>query len=307
MGDRKFGLVLLVAIVVALGAGFGVYSMLQQAQADAQVPTGSVVVAAVDLPEGHILKAEDTKVTKVPRASVPPGAYTTTDSVVGRVTRIPVFTGEALVPGRLAPVGSGAGLEVKIAPGKRAMAVRIDEVAGLSGLIQPNSRVDVLVSVRDEVANSQQRAKLFMSNMRVLSVGTQLDRGPDGRPTNATTAALEVTPAEAEQLLIASNQGRIQLVLRGYGDSDTMETKGASINDMMRKLDLEPAPKPAAPQKPRIVYVPAPTPTPGPQLPLPVAVPKKPDTAVVQVYRGAAVTEQKMAKKDTTKRDTLPN
>jgi hypothetical protein len=86
-----------------------------------------------------------------------------------------------------------------------------------------------------------------------------------------------------------------------------METKGASINDMMRKLDLEPAPKPAAPQKPRIVYVPAPTPTPGPQVPLPVAVPKKPDTAVVQVYRGAAVTEQKMAKKDTTKRDTLPN
>lgn len=306
MGDRKFGLVLAVAIVVALGTGFAVYSMLQQAQADAQIPTGSVVVAAVDLPEGHILKAEDTKVNTVPRASVPPGAFTSRDSVIGRVTRIPVFTGEALVPGRLAPVGSGAGLEVKIAPGKRAMAVKIDEVAGLSGLIQPNSRVDVLVTVRDEIANSQQRAKLFMSNMRVLSVGTELERGPDGRPLNATTAALEVTPAEAEQLAIASNQGRIQLVLRGYGDSDTMETKGASINDMMRKLELEPAAKPSAPQKPRIVYVPTPTPTQPVPVPLPVAAPKKPDTAVVQVYRGASVTEQKMAKKDTTRRDTLP-
>ena len=307
MRDNKFGWVLAVAVIVALGAGFGVYTMLQQAQANAQVPTGSVVVAAVDLPEGHILKQEDTKVTTVPRASVPPGAFTSTDSVIGRVTRIPVFTGEALVPGRLAPVGSGAGLEVKIAPGKRAMAVKIDEVAGLSGLIQPNSRVDVLVTVRDEVGNTQQRAKLFMSNMRVLSVGTQLERGPDGRPLNATTAALEVTPTEAEQLAIASNQGRIQLVLRGYGDSDTLETKGASINDMMRKLDLDPAPKAAPAPKPRIVYVPAPAPTPIPQIPLPVAAPKKPDTAVVQVYRGAAVTEQKMAKKDTTKRDTLPN
>jgi pilus assembly protein CpaB len=303
MGDRRFTIVLAVAILVALGAGFGVYSVLQQAQADAQVPTGSVVVAAVDLPEGHILKPEDTKVTTVPRAAMPPGAFASADSVVGRVTRIPVFTGEALVPGRLAPVGSGAGLEVKIAPGKRAMAVKIDEVAGLSGLIQPNSRVDVLVTVRDEVANSQQRAKLFMSNMRVLSVGTQLERGPDGRPLNATTAALEVTPTEAEQLAIASNQGRIQLVLRGYGDSDTLETKGASINDMMKRLDLEPPPKAAPAPRPRIVYVPTPAPA-APVAP-PVVAPKKPDTAVVQVYRGAAVTEQKMLKKDTTKRDTL--
>jgi pilus assembly protein CpaB len=303
MGDRKFGLVLAIAILVALGAGFGVYSMLQQAQADAQVPTGSVVVAAVDLPEGHILKAEDINTTSVPRAAMPPGAFATTDSVIGRVTRIPVFTGEALVPGRLAPVGSGAGLEVKIAPGKRAMAVKIDEVAGLSGLIQPNSRVDVLVTVRDEVANAQQRAKLFMSNMRVLSVGTQLERGPDGRPLNATTAALEVTPTEAEQLAIASNQGRIQLVLRGYGDSDTLETKGASIGDMMRKLDLAPPPKAAPAPRPRIVYVP--TPAPATPTPPPVVAPKKPDTAVVQVYRGANVTEQKMLKKDTTKRDTL--
>lgn len=305
MGDRRFGIVLLIAIIVAVLAGYGVYSTIQRAQADAQVPTGMVVVAAVDLPEGHILTASDAKVASIPRSVLPPGAYTTTDSVIGRVTRIPVFVGEALVPGRLAPIGSGAGLEVKIAPGKRAMAVKIDEVAGLSGLIQPNSRVDVLVTVRDEVANSQQRAKLFMSNMRVLSVGTQLERGPDGRPLNATTAALEVTPTEAEQLAIASNQGRIQLVLRGYGDPDTVQTKGASINDMMKKLDIAPPPQKAPEPKPKIVYVPAPAPTPAPVAPV-VQAPKKPDSSVVQVYRGsAAATQQKIEKKDTVRKDTL--
>lgn len=300
MGDRRFGIVLLVAILVAAAAGFGVYRMLEQAQASAKGPTGRVVVAAADLPEGHILVKSDAKIIELPRAAVPPGSYADADSVIGRVTRIPVFTGEALVPGRMAPVGSGAGLEVKISPGKRAMAVKIDEVAGLSGLIQPNSRVDVLVTVRDEAANAQQRAKMFMSNMRVLSVGTQLERGPDGRPVNATTAALEVTPVEAEQLAIAANQGRIQLVLRGFGDPDTVATKGASINDMMKKLDIAPpsapAPKAAEP-KTRIVYVP----TPVPAVAAPALAPKRPDSAFVQVYRGITATQQKIEKKDTIK------
>jgi pilus assembly protein CpaB len=305
MGDRRFGIVLLVAILVAVAAGFGVYRTLQQAQVDARVPTGAVVVAAVDLPEGHVLVAADAKVVNLPREVVPPGAFSSVDSVVGRVTRIPVFTSEALVPGRMAPVGSGAGLEVKIAPGKRAMAVRIDEVQSLSGLIQPNSRVDVLVSIREESAGALQRAKLFMSNMRVLSVGTQTERGPDGRPSNATTATLEVTPSEAEQLLIASGQGRIQLVLRGYGDPDTVSTKGATVSDMMKRLDIAPKDTPkAAPPKPKIVYVP--TPVPAAPVAAPVApAPKKPDSSVVQVYRRNELKEQKIEKKDTVKRDTI--
>lgn len=303
MGDRRFGIVLLVAILVAAAAGFGVYSMLQQAQNSARVPTARVVVAAKDLQEGHLLTKEDARVTAMPRAVVPLGSYSDVDSVVGRVTKMSVFTGEALVPGRLAPVGSGAGLEVKILPGKRAMAVKIDEVAGLSGLIQPNSRVDVLVTVRDEQGNAPQRAKLFMSNMRVLSVGTQTERGADGRTGSATTAALEVTPTEAEQLAIASNQGKIQLVLRGYGDKDSTNTTGASINDMMRKLDMaQPvADKKAPAPKPRIVYVP--TPAPAAPAPLPVATPKRADSSVIQVYRGSAgVQQQKIEKKDTLPR-----
>ena len=80
-----------------------------------------------------------------------------------------------------------------------------------------------------------------------------------------------------------------------------MATKGASINDMMRKLDIamptppksEPRPEP----KPRVVFLPAPTP---PAAVVPPA-PKRADSAVVQVYRGSAATQQKIEKKDTIK------
>ncbi len=312
MGERRFGLVLAFALLVAGLAGYGVYRYLQQAQNSARVPMGAVVVAAVDLTEGQILKAEDAKLVQLPRASIPPGAFTSIDSVIGRVTRIPVFATEALLPGRLAPVGSGAGIEVKITPGKRAMAVRIDDVVGLSGLIQPNSRVDVLVTLKAEEEGAQQRAKLFMSNMRVLSVGSQIERGPDGRPMNATTAALEVTPAEAEQLAVATNQGRIQLVLRGFGDPDTIATRGASISDISLGRGARAAPPQPAPVRevgrdrrpaPRTGSAPQPPPqAPAPVVvPPPVAVRRGPDSGTVQIYRGPAVTTQRVEKKDSTK------
>ena len=310
MGERRFGLVLGFALLIAGLAGFGVFRYLQQAEASARVPMGTVVVAAVDLTEGQVLKAEDAKVVQLPQVSIPPGAYTTVDSVIGRVTRIPVFATEVLLPGRLAPVGSGAGIEVKITPGKRAMAVRIDDVVGLAGLIKPNSRVDVLVTMKAEEEGAQQRAKLFMSNMRVLSVGSDIERGPDGRPMNATTAALEVTPAEAEQLAVATGQGRIQLVLRGFGDPDTIATRGASISDISLGRGVRPALSASAPTPARQAARPAPRPAPSAAAlappPLVVAQPapavkRGPDSGTVQIYRGPAVTSQRVEKKDSVK------
>src|SRR4029079_15460575 len=123
-----------------------------------------------------------------PVATVPAGAFYSTDSLIGRVTRVAVFEGEAFVPGRLAPSGTGPGIEVKITPGKRAMALRINDVAGVSGLIQPNSRVDVLVNIRSDVG--RQVSKLFMENMRVLSVGTRVERDAEGKAIETRTHAV---------------------------------------------------------------------------------------------------------------------
>jgi pilus assembly protein CpaB len=305
MGDRRFGIVLLVAVLVAAAAGIGVFRTLQRAEAEARVPMARVLVARADFPEGHVLGPNDVRAIELPVAAVPAGSYAVLDSVVGRVTRIPVFTGEALIPGRLAPIGTGSGLEVKITPGKRAMAVKIDEVAGLAGLIQPNSRVDVLVTMRADGPGQEQRAKLIMSNMRVLSVGSQIERGPDGRPANATTAALEVTPAEAEQLAVAANQGKIQLALRGYGDPDTVATGGASARDVLgeRAEAVVAAPVRAPAPAPRRVE-PAPQPAPNPT-PAPPPATRRPDSAVVQVFRGAAVTQQRVERRDSVRRDTI--
>ncbi len=242
MAEKRYTFVFLIAIIIALLATYGVFRAFNSIRAGNHVAMAQVVVANADIPEGHLIDRKDLHAAAWPAASVPAGAFSTGDSVVGRVTRVPVFTGEPIVPGRLAPAGTGGGIEVKITPGKRAMAIRIDEVAGMAGLIQPNSRVDLMITTRDESSNGGRRvAKLFMEDMRVLSVGTVVARSESGRPIRAASATLEVTPEEAERLAIATGTGSIQLVLRGYGDPDSIRTRGATSSDVLSQLRSAPA------------------------------------------------------------------
>jgi|SRR5690348_112841 len=300
MAERRYTTVLFAAMLTGLIATYGVYRYLQQAKAASQVPMQSVVVAARDVPEGEKLDRLALSLAQWPIGTAPESAFTNIDSAVGRVVRIPVFKGEAVVPGRLAPAGTGPGLEVKITPGMRAMAVKINDVAGLSGLIQPNNRVDVLVTLKANAQqNTKDEAKLFMSNMRVLSVGTQVERGDDGKPIQATTATLEVTPQQAEQLAVAMNEGTIQLVLRGFGDPDSVKTTGATATDVLAQLRTAGSTRNADQDPPKRMHA---RPRPAPALPaVRVAAdpPPRPDSIVVRVYRGDKLTQQKFDQKDS--------
>ena len=316
MPDRRpsFRTILFFAVFVGLVAVLGAFKALQATRLGPRVTTRRVVVASRDLPEGALVERAAVTTAEWPAATMPAGAFSSVDSVVGRITRVAVFSGDPIVPARLAPVGSGPGLEVKIAPGKRAMAVRINDVAGISGLIQPNSRVDVLVTLRTDALSQRQVAKVFMENMRVLSVGRQMERDADGQPIDATTATLEVAPDEAERLAVAMNQGSIQLVLRGYGDPSNVSTSGASSTDVLAQLrnaraariDEPPPPRAREPRRaaprPQPVtpspVVSAPVPQPAPVAAGPSA-PARPDSSVVRVYRGNELVVKKFEKSDS--------
>jgi pilus assembly protein CpaB len=305
MAAKRYSFVFYIAILVAIGATYAVFKVLESTKASSRIATASVVVAARDINEGELIDRIALSVAEWPVSTVPVGAYGRIDSVAGRVARVAIFTGEPLVPGRLAPEGMTAGLMTKITPGKRAMSIRINDVSGIAGLIPPESRVDIgLVTT---LANATRTAKIFMENMRVLTIGTEVHRSEDGRPIPATVATLEVTPEEFERLLVAQSQGQIQLVLRGYGDPDSVNTRGATSAELERALRNAPT----APTRPRRT-VSAPQPKVVPETirvrdPVPVA-PRivKPDSAKVEVFRGGQKQEVKFSK-DSVRRDTIPN
>lgn len=312
MAERRYTTIFAFAVLTAGVATFGIYRVLQAAKARNKVQVQPVVVALRDISESRAIEPEDVTVAQWAVGTIPAGAFASPDSVIGRVTRIDVFKGEVIVPGRLAPNGTGPGLQVKITPGKRAIAVRIDDVAGISGMIQPNSRVDIMVTIKDTERGGQQVSKLFMSNMRVLSVGTISQVSSDNRPIQAPTATIEVTPVEAERLSIAMREGTIQLVLRGYGDPDSIKTEGAKSTDVLAQLRSAPTVKtstPASTSSGRRSRAPEPRPVvqaPAPVVPQaqPIAVapkPKAPDSLAIQIFKGDKQEQRKFVKPDTVK------
>jgi pilus assembly protein CpaB len=306
MAAKRYSFVFYIAILVAIAATYSVFKVLESTKASSRVATAPVVIAARDINEGESIDRIALSVAQWPISTVPVGAYGKIDSVAGRVARVAVFNGEPIVPGRLAPEGTTPGLITKITPGKRAMAVRINDVSGIAGLIQPNSRVDILLSTT--LGNATRTGKIFMENMRVLAMQATTTTTEDGRPIPATTATLEVTPDESEKLMVAQVSGTIQLILRGYGDPDSVKTSGATSADVARMLRDAPVtrpvqnrPAPRRPAPPRVVAETVLVPQ-----PIPVAAKPKADTNKVEIFRGAEKSELKFGK-DSVRRDTLPN
>lgn len=303
MSEKGFTAIFLSALLLAGLATLGVYRFLTQRATEAEgsrVITSPVVVASADIAEGDRLTGTMLQVGQFATQTVPEGAFNDPDSVVGRVVSLPIFAGEPVIASKLAPIGAAGGLEVKIEPGYRAMAIPVNETVGISGLIQPNSRVDVIVTFRPEGRNRERIAKLFLQNMRVLSVGQNLRRGDDDKPITANTVTLEVTPEQAEMLAVAMNEGVLQLALRGFGDPDTALTRGADPANVLaaaRKIE-------------RRVSRPAPRPRPKPQEPAPLPTVEEPTVTKVQIIRGTKLTEKEVQKSDsssTKKKDDQGN
>ena len=79
---------------------------------------------------------------------------------------------EPILDAKLAPLDvTQGGVAAVTQPEKRAMAVRVDDVVGVAGFINPGNRVDVLVTLRE----SPSQTKTVLQNVLVLATGTQMD------------------------------------------------------------------------------------------------------------------------------------
>jgi pilus assembly protein CpaB len=265
--------VLILALALSGGASFFVYRLiagkLESGKAQARV---TVVVAARDVPVGALLNASDVKLVNWPGA-IPPGGVKDVPTAVGRGVTAPVFRGEVVLEQRLATKGAGAGLAPTIPVGKRAVAIRVNEVAGVSGFAVPGMRVDVVVQARSSsgTGRGDPFAKTILQNVEVLSAGQKYQRDVEGKPLAVQTVTLLVNPEDAELLTLANNEARLQLVLRNPVDVSQAQTKGSGMPDIFPFVGRSPAPAPPRPaagrQRPRPAAAVAVTPAPKPPAP----------------------------------------
>ena len=129
----------------------------------------ALVVAAHDLPAGTLVRKADFKLVNFPERVVPVGAVLKGSDAENRVVIFPVNNGEPLLGSKLSAPTSVEGVSSMIDPGLRAVSVPIPDVNGLSGLIQANSRVDVLFT---RPGNLEEAAtSTILQNVKVLFAG----------------------------------------------------------------------------------------------------------------------------------------
>ena len=236
---RRSTVVLALALASGLLAAFlfNRYLTTQIALAPAsEAVTSLVAVAARDLPGGSVLGPDDVKMISWPAESRPPDYLETTETLVGQGLLFPVQANEPLLRSKLS--GEQGGLAAVIPQGMRAVSVKVDEVIAVAGFVVPGTRVDVIVTMQSnpEQAGS---SRVVLQNIKVLASGQSIEQPSEGEPKDASVITLLVTPEDAETLLLASNEGRIQLALRNGMDEAVAITRGASARPLYRNASAE--------------------------------------------------------------------
>jgi len=207
-------------IALAMGAFVSllVFRNLEGGRGKAQ-PGEDVFVAADDLQVGTKIEDKDIKLVHFPSNVLPIGVFHHREKLLGRGVIQPIAKDELILTNKLAGENAGYGLPALIPPGMRAVSVRVNDTSSVSGFVLPGTRVDVLLTGEPQ-GSTQTQTTTVLENIFVLANGTRLERPPGGgEPISTSVVTLLVSPDDAQKLTLASNQGRIQLVLRNPLDA----------------------------------------------------------------------------------------
>ena len=193
--------------------------------------TTEVLVARSDIPLGEVVSDGHFRWQTWPMDAVTPSFITKARGLkaqrelTGRIARAPFLAGEPITRHKLIEPGSGGVLAAILPAGMRAISTKIrDEEKAVGRLILPNDHVDVILirRVRGKGGQDSFVSDTLFTNVRVLAIGQQIEtkEGNKSAEGAANTATLELTPRQAELLVLANSLGDITLSLRSIADLD---------------------------------------------------------------------------------------
>jgi pilus assembly protein CpaB len=201
-------------------------------QAPPPPETEDVLVAAKDLPFGTVLADADIRWQGWPKGSVPPNAILKSqpgnaiEDVKGSVVRGTFGSGEPLRRERLVKGPNPGFMSAALPAGSRAVAINIDATGATTagGFILPNDRVDIIRTFKDDDASKANGIETYgtetiLSNVRVLAIGQNVQERNNQPAVVGSNATLELSPRQAEMIVLAQRVGQLSLVLRSLADA----------------------------------------------------------------------------------------
>lgn len=227
------------ALLAASLASYVVYKKITSRSAIASTPSKQnilkIAVALNDLKRGCKITEQDLRLASYLKDSIPKGHFINMSDAVGRIVLKNISATEPVLESSLAPTDiTKGGMAAIIQHQKRAMAVKVDDVVGVAGFLQPGHLVDVLVTLTRAGEKRTCMTKTVLEKIPVLSIGTQAQESDEKKAKRVTVVTLEVDLEEGEKLALAMNEGKIQLALRSYTDNDQIFTRGTNIPSLLK-------------------------------------------------------------------------
>jgi pilus assembly protein CpaB len=229
---RRGFILIVISLFFAVTAAWIARNWVQARLASPTDPGQLVVVAAMEIPFGTKIEARHLNTISLPRDAAVGNHFTKTDDVVGLIALQKIISGEILLKERFADRAAGSTLAAIVKPDMRAVTVRVDDVVGVAGFLMPGNHVDVVAA---HVENQRAQTRTVLHDINVLAVDQTASTDKD-QPVVVRAVTLEVTPKQAEALVKAREEGKIQLTLRNPLDKN-------SDQDTELLADVEP-PKP---------------------------------------------------------------
>lgn len=189
-----------------------------------------VVVAKDELRYGTEVTRDKLEMADWPVANVPRGSFTSIDDFISkhqpRLVLEQIHAAEPILQGKVTGPGQRTGLATMLEPGKKAVAIKVNDVVGVGGLVLPGDRVDIFVTNDGKSDDRRDGAApiaytdVLLQNVRVLAIDQVLDPKRT-EPVVGRTVTVEVSLADAQKITLASTIGTLTLVLRQSGVAST--------------------------------------------------------------------------------------
>lgn len=227
-------LILFIAVVMGAVAAFMARAVIQGQQNS--TPQLTIVVATASLEIGLVIPEDKIAEVSWGAATLPDGAFPTKADFLKdgqRYAVTPIARHEPLLRNKVATAGQGGLLSSLLDKDKRAVTVRVDDVSGVAGFIQPNSRVDIAL-LRTE-GNTGSSSNIILENVKVLAIDQLTGVMTDRAAMVARAVTIEVSSDEAQKVLLAEKVGRLSLILRQPGQANSLNTKIFTEADLLNR------------------------------------------------------------------------
>ena len=218
---RKTWIVLGVALAVGLLAALLARAWLANRMADLEYKVRGgrqdLVVAKQALKRGERIGADKLAVRSIPAEFAHSSGIRPDDfnRLENRVLAQDVVAGEMILPSMLEPIKAPT-FSARVASGRRAITVPVDEINSISGMLEPGDLIDLIVTL------DQQGRKVtvpLMHSVAVMATGQRSADDPkSGERRLYSTVTLDADPQQAQYLIVARETGRITALLRNPGD-----------------------------------------------------------------------------------------